>query len=87
LHQGLVSEEVLEDCELAIAVTWLNPQRKYLVGFVAVATHKPKNITELKAIAHEEWAKILQKRCQKLVPGCTSCLQQVITAKGFSTKY
>jgi len=31
LHQGLVSEKVLEDCELA--VTWLNPQRKYLVGF------------------------------------------------------
>ena len=26
----------------------------------AVAAHKPKNISELKAFAHEEWAKIPQ---------------------------
>jgi len=31
-----------------------------------VAAHKPKNITELEAIAHEEWAKIPQKcLCQQ----------------------
>jgi len=47
-----------------------------------VAAHKPKNITELEAIAHEEWAKIPQKHCQKLVSGYTSRLLQVITAKG-----
>jgi len=28
-----------------------------------------KNITELEAIVHEEWAKILQKHCQKLASG------------------
>jgi len=32
-----------------------------------VAAHKPKNITKLEAIAHEEWDKIPQKRCQNLV--------------------
>jgi len=52
-----------------------------------VAARKPKNITELEDIALEEWAKISQKRCQKLVSGYTSRLQQVITAKGRSTRY
>ena len=52
-----------------------------------VAACKPKNISELEATAHEEWAKIPQERCQKLVSGYTSCLQQVMTAKGCSTKY
>jgi len=32
-----------------------------------VAAHKPKNVTELEVIAHEEWAKIPQKLCQKLI--------------------
>lgn len=32
-HQGLVEEEVLEDSTVAITVAWLEPQRKYLVGF------------------------------------------------------
>ncbi|KAF7646787.1 hypothetical protein LDENG_00182360 [Lucifuga dentata] len=53
----------------------------------AAAARKPKNINELEAIAREEWAKIPQERCQKLVSGYASCLQQVITAKGCSTKY
>jgi len=44
-------------------------------------------MTELEANGHEEWVKIPQKRCQKLVSGYTSHLQQVITAKGCSTKY
>jgi len=34
-----------------------------------VAACKPKNITELEAIGHEDWAKIPQKHCQKLVSG------------------
>ena len=52
-----------------------------------VASRKPKNISELEAFAHEEWAKIPQERCQKLVSGYASRLQQVITSKGCSTKY
>ena len=53
----------------------------------AVASRKPKNISELEAFAHEEWAKIPQEHSQKLVYGYASRLQQVITSKGCSTKY
>jgi len=42
-----------------------------------VAACKPKNITYLEAIAHEEWAKITQKRCQKLVSGYTSFISHL----------
>ena len=48
----------------------LSPIGKSLVGFKnAVAARKPKNICELKAFAHEEWAKIPWERSQKLVSG------------------
>ena len=53
----------------------------------AVAVCKPKNISELKAFAHEEWAKIPQEHYQKLLSGYASRLQQVITANERSTKY
>jgi len=53
----------------------------------AVAVRTPKNITELEAIAHEQWAQIPQECCQKLVSGYASRLQQVVTAKGCSPKY
>lgn len=42
--------------------------------------HKPKNISDLKANAHEEWTKSPQEHCQNVVSGYASCLQQVITA-------
>lgn len=42
----------------------------------AVAARKPKNISKLQTIGHEEWPKIPQERCQKLVFGYLSCLQQ-----------
>jgi len=41
-------------------------------------------ITELEATAHEERTKIPLERCQKLVSGYASRLQQVKTAKGCS---
>lgn len=53
----------------------------------AVAARKPKNLKELEAFAQEEWAKIPQERCQKLVTGYPSRLKEVIKAKGCSTKY
>ena len=34
-----------------------------------VVPSKPKNISELMAFAHDEWAKMPQERCQKLVSG------------------
>jgi len=52
----------------------------------AVSKRTPKNMTELEAIAHEQWAQIPQERCQQLVSGSASRLQQVMTATGCSTK-
>jgi len=53
---------------------------------LVVAACKPKNITELAAIDHEELVQIPRKLCQKLLSGYRSRLQQLITAKGCSTK-
>ena len=53
----------------------------------AVARRRPKNLTELEAIAKEEWAKIPLKRCQTLVERYSSRLHDVIAAKGAATKY
>ncbi|KAI4874721.1 hypothetical protein NFI96_007701 [Prochilodus magdalenae] len=39
----------------------------------AVAVRKPKNVTELEAFAHEEWAKIPIGRCVKLCFTLESC--------------
>jgi len=62
--QGLVAEEVQEDSTVAITVTWLEPHRKYLVGFdeSSCSTQTQKNC-EVEAFAYEEWAQIPQKRC------------------------
>ena len=54
----------------------------------AVSAPKPNNIRELETFAYEEWAKIPLERCQKLVAGYTSRLQQITAAaKVCSTKY
>ncbi|KAI4876531.1 hypothetical protein NFI96_000478, partial [Prochilodus magdalenae] len=51
----------------------------------AVAVRKPKNVTELEAFAHEEWAKIPIGRCKTLVSSYASRLKAVITGKGWCT--
>ncbi|KAI4900273.1 hypothetical protein NFI96_023147 [Prochilodus magdalenae] len=53
----------------------------------AVPVRKPKNVTELEAFAHEEWAKIPIGRCKTLVSSYASRLKAVITGKGCCTKY
>uniref|UniRef100_A0A8C5LMJ6 Transposase n=1 Tax=Leptobrachium leishanense TaxID=445787 RepID=A0A8C5LMJ6_9ANUR len=53
----------------------------------AVAVRKPKNVTELEAFAHDEWAKIPVDRCKTLVSSYASLLKAVITVKGCCTKY
>uniref|UniRef100_A0A8C5M7V7 Transposase n=1 Tax=Leptobrachium leishanense TaxID=445787 RepID=A0A8C5M7V7_9ANUR len=53
----------------------------------AVAVRKPKNVTELEAFAHDEWAKIPVDRCKTLVSSYASHLKAVITVKGCCTKY
>lgn len=45
----------------------LNPIRNLWWDLMtAVVARKPKNISELEIIAHEEWTKIPQELCQKL---------------------
>uniref|UniRef100_A0A8C5PID1 Transposase n=1 Tax=Leptobrachium leishanense TaxID=445787 RepID=A0A8C5PID1_9ANUR len=53
----------------------------------AVAVRKPKNVTELEAFAHDEWAKIPVDRCKTLVSSYASRLKAVITVKGCCNKY
>uniref|UniRef100_A0A8C5N259 Transposase n=1 Tax=Leptobrachium leishanense TaxID=445787 RepID=A0A8C5N259_9ANUR len=53
----------------------------------AVVVRKPKNVTELEAFAHDEWAKIPVDRCKTLVLSYASRLKAVITVKGCCTKY
>jgi transposase len=48
---------------------------------------RPKNLTELKAYAKEEWAEIPVKYCQDLVRNYRNRLRAVITNKGGATKY
>uniref|UniRef100_A0A8C5PQH3 Transposase n=1 Tax=Leptobrachium leishanense TaxID=445787 RepID=A0A8C5PQH3_9ANUR len=48
----------------------------------AVAVRKPKNVTELEAFAHDEWAKIPVDRCKTLVSSYASRFKAVITVKG-----
>ena len=59
----------------------LNPIEKSLVGFGKKRRKNAilKNVSELEAT--EDWDKTLQEHHQKLVSGCTTRSQQVITAK------
>lgn len=72
--------KVLEDSIEAISVAWREPPRKLLVGFevTVVALHKPKNISELGAPAHQKRAKIAQEHYQRLVSGYAPCPLQVV---------
>ena len=52
----------------------------------AVAARRPTCIDYLKTITQEEWANIPKERCEKLVGGYSSRLQEVIAANGCCTK-
>ena len=52
-----------------------------------VHARSPKNLTQLKDYALEEWSKIDKRRCQTLIDGYHKRLQAVIVAKGGATKY
>jgi len=72
---SLVSaEEVLDDFTVASSSPDSNPKE--------VAARKPKNISELDAIAHEECAKIPQKRCQELLSDYISHYNWSLQQKG-----
>ncbi len=54
---------------------------------MAVHRWSPSNLTELERICKEEWQKIPQSRCAKLVVSHPKRLKAVIGAKCASTKY
>jgi hypothetical protein len=52
-----------------------------------VQRRSPSNLTELERICREEWEKLHNYRCAKLVASYPRRLEAVIAAKGASTKY
>jgi transposase len=52
-----------------------------------VRERRPTNLTQLHQLCQEEWAKIHQTNCGKLVEGYPKCLTQVKQFKGNATKY
>lgn len=72
--------KILEDCRVAVTVTWRLVEIWWDLKKVLAAC-KPKNISELETIVHEEWDMIPQECFQKLVSGYASYLAQVITKK------
>ena len=52
-----------------------------------VMARKPTNLTQLEAFAKEEWAKIPQTTCRKLVDTYKNRLEAVIKNKGYAIDY
>ena len=53
----------------------------------AVHARKPSNVAELKQFCKEEWAKIPQQRCKRLIASYRKRLIAVVAAKGGTTNY
>ena len=49
--------------------------------------HKPSNKTELLEFLRQEWHKITQRQCERLVESMPRCMKAVIVNQGYSTKY
>ena len=47
----------------------------------------PKNLTDLKRVSQEQWAKIPADICKNLISKYLKWLKAVIANKGYSTKY
>ncbi len=92
-YTAKATQEWLEDNSVNV-LEWpsqspdLNPV-EHLWRDLKMAVHRksPSNLTELERICKEEWQKIPQSRCAKLVASYLKRLEAVIAAKGTSTKY
>ena len=71
------------------ARTWTWTQFKHLWRHLQIDVQwpSPSNLTELERICREEWEKLPKYRCAKLVASYPRRLENVIAAKGASTKY
>jgi hypothetical protein len=54
---------------------------------IALQRRSPSNLTELERICREEWEKHPKYKCAKPVASYPRRLEDVIAAKGASTKY
>ncbi len=92
-HTAKATQEWLKDNSVNV-LEWpsqrpdLNPI-EHLWRDLKMAVHRqsPFNLTELERICKEEWQKIPQSRCAKIVASYPKRLEAVIAAKGASTKY
>ncbi len=50
-------------------------------------SHKPPNQTELREFLCQEWHKVTQQQCERLVESIPSHMEAVIKNQGYSTKY
>ncbi|KAK1801152.1 hypothetical protein P4O66_022856 [Electrophorus voltai] len=49
--------------------------------------HKPSNKAELLEFLCQEWCKVIQQQCERLVEIMPRCMKAVIKNQGYSTKY
>jgi len=92
-HTSRVSRQWLQDHNVSV-LPWpsqspdMNPIENLwdLLGR-AVQEHKPSSKRELENILMQEWSKISQDTCQKLVGSMQSRVQALIMSKGWPTKY
>ncbi len=53
----------------------------------SIHARKPSNVSELKQLCKEEWAKIPPQRCERLIASYCKHLIAVVPAKGGTTSY
>ncbi|MGH0158058.1 UNVERIFIED_CONTAM: hypothetical protein FKN15_049200 [Acipenser sinensis] len=49
--------------------------------------HKPSNKAELLEFLHQEWYKVTQHQCERLVESMPRHMKAVLENQGYSTKY
>ena len=92
-HTSKLAKKWFEDNDVSV-LDWpsqfpdLNPiENLWKMLKLRLHSRDPKNITELRKICKEEWAKIPASVCKKLVSNYGKRLDAVLENKGYCTKY
>ena len=82
INNGKDPTEVSEHPGVVLAVPWFNSHWEFMLGFVMSGGLKETNGNHrIGAYDHEEWTKIPQKCCHKLLSGYKWQIMQIIMAK------